>query len=133
MTRNGGFTLIELMVVVAVIAILAAVAVPSYQQFQIRATRSAAQQFMLDIATHQKQHLLDARTYVAVDDNAHVAAWNALDLVIPPEVAEFYEISVATTSTPATFAITAEPKSGTRQAGDGDLTLDQRGAKSANW
>ena len=69
-TRNSGFTLIELMITVAVIGILAAVAYPSYNDYLIRATRSAAQSFMLDVSNKEEQYLLDARIYAAVANNA---------------------------------------------------------------
>ena len=52
-----GFTLIELMITVAIIAILAAVAVPSYQQYVKRAHRSQAAQAMLSI--QNKDHFVN--------------------------------------------------------------------------
>ena len=58
-----GFTLIELMIVVAVISILGAIAYPSYTKYTARARRSDAQQLMQEISLKEGQYILDARTY----------------------------------------------------------------------
>src|SRR5258708_40114560 len=63
--RSAGFTLVEVMIVVAIIGIMAAIAYPSYQSYVMRAKRSAAQQFMLDMTSREQQYLLDARSYTA--------------------------------------------------------------------
>src|SRR3989442_9964736 len=62
-SAQDGFTLIELMVTVAIVAILAAIAYPSYTQYIVRANRSAAQSFILSLANKQEQYILDLRQY----------------------------------------------------------------------
>jgi type IV pilus assembly protein PilE len=61
--RMRGFTLMELMIVVAVVAILGAIALPSYNQHVIRGNRTAAQRFMMDVADREEQFLNSMRAY----------------------------------------------------------------------
>lgn len=117
-----GFSLIELMVTVAIIGILAAVAFPSYQSYLVKGNRAATQAFMVDVENRQKQYLLDARSYAG-----DVAT---LGMAAPSDVSNFYTISITASATPPAFTITATPIAGTRQESDGALTLDSSGAKS---
>lgn len=61
--QSGGFTLLELIIAMAIVGILAAIAVPSYQNYVRKAKRTAAQRVLLDIANRQERYFLDARTY----------------------------------------------------------------------
>src|SRR5688572_17478153 len=92
--RVRGFTLIELMVTVAIIAILAAIAYPSYRQYVVRGHRSAAKVEMMDIANREQQLLLANRIY------ADKAALEATGYVLPTEVGEHYDWNVETNAVP---------------------------------
>ena len=64
MHRQSGFTLIELMVTVAVVAILAAVALPSYTQFVVRGKLQEGTSNLLAMRTKMELYFQDNRSYV---------------------------------------------------------------------
>ena len=122
MRKKQGFTLMEVLIVVAIIGILAAIAIPSYSYHVRKGHRASAQSYMTDIATKQSQYLLDARTYASsVAD---------LGLTEPTSVTPYYTISISASSPPPAYTITATPKAGTSQESDGVMSLTQTGAKT---
>lgn len=126
-SRPSGFTLVELMITVSIIGILAAIAIPAYNDYIIKANRSAAKQFMLSIANRQEQYLLDNRSYATT-----VAA---LGMTVPSELSGKYNSNVSdwiinVTTAPPAFTVQAVPVAGSVQASDGTLTLTNTGAKS---
>ena len=126
-TRQRGFTLMELMITVAVVGILAAIALPSYTQYIIRGNRSAAQAQMMDIANREQQFLLANRAY------ASKTTLESSGYALPSTVSAKYGYTVVLNtdlvppSAVPSFVITFSP-TGT-QASDGELTLTSEGVK----
>jgi type IV pilus assembly protein PilE len=120
--RTQGFTLIELMIAVAIVAILATIAYPSYQSYIIKAHRSEAQEFLSDGANRQQQFLLDARRYATT--------LAELNHTTPSDLLNFYTVTLATdnAATPPTFTFTATATNS--QTSDGNLTIDHKGVKT---
>lgn len=119
--RRGGFSLIELIITVAVIGILAAVAYPSYLDYVRRGNRSAAQTFMMTVAQRQEQYLLTNRSYAGTI--------SALSLTQPTETDGRYTFALSTTGTPPTGYLISATAIGS-QAVDGPLSLSSTGAKT---
>jgi type IV pilus assembly protein PilA len=61
--NESGFTLIELMIVIAIIGILAAIAIPQFSAYRQRAFNSAAVADIRNAATAQEGYFLDYKTY----------------------------------------------------------------------
>ena len=130
MKHQIGFTLIELMITVAVIAILSAVAYPSYTSYIQRGWRADARVVLLNNAQFMARFYSQNLAYVNSDGTAPT-----LPVVqAPTDGAAKYGIAVtaqaATSTVPAGFTLTATP-SGWSDAKCGNLTINQLGVKGA--
>lgn len=129
--NNKGFTLIELMIVVAIVGILSAIAYPSYQNYVQQARRADAQADLLELAQWMERQFTVNGTYVSDIDGDN--DFDADDLPFKKSPADgndtFYTITPAGTAT--TFTLTAT-RAGA-QAADrcGTMTVTQTGAKTA--
>jgi type IV pilus assembly protein PilE len=125
--KHSGFTLIELMIALAIVGILSAIAFPSYKNHIKKSGRVAGEAAIMDIANRQQQYLLNNRVF---------ATKAQLGYTIPTDVAKNYTWDIETsssTSAPPAFTITFTPITGSAVSGDGNLTLNSSGGKSSNW
>ena len=124
--RVRGFTLIELIIVIAIVALLVAVALPSYRDHVRKSRRAEAQAYLMSVAGRQQQFLVDTRAYAA--------ALATINIPMPSSVNSYYTVTLnAPVGSPPTFTLTAAPMAGTDQVNEkcGTLTIDQSGAKTA--
>ncbi len=123
--KQQGFTLIELMIVVAVVAILSAIAYPSYTEYIRRGHRADARAGLLQA----QQWLERAATASGVYPTTLPAS-----LTWVGDATKRYDINFAAGNTNAAFTLTATPRNPGPQAGDrcGPFTLTNTGLRGAN-
>lgn len=137
--RHGGFSLIELMIVVAIVGVLATIAYPSYQDYVRRAARAEARAAMLHMAQLQERNFSDRGAYVAITSGSRSDGWQGANWSGSDFAARKYDVSVAlnvTVNDPCPsgsgsktvpFLITATPL--TADAKCGNLTLASDGTR----
>nr|WP_311732017.1 type IV pilin protein [Variovorax paradoxus] len=108
--RSAGFTLIEVMIVVAIIGILAAVALPAYNDYVRRGQIPEAFNALSDYRTKMEQYYQDNRNYgsaAACANNATANSWNTFPVTI-----KYFTFTCATSNSQQNYTITATGASG---------------------
>lgn len=119
--QERGFTLIELMIVVAVIAILAAIAMPSYTSYKVRANRVEVQTELMQLAQRLQSYKAMNHSY----RNATLASIGGSGTF--PSHQALYNIDLVIDASNQAYVLSALPTSTGAQKGNGGLSLDQTG------
>ncbi len=126
--KSAGFTLIELMIVIAVIAILATIAYPSYQSSVRKARRGDAIQHLLNMQQNEEKF--------RANNTAYSSDLTAMGAPSGQDINNFYTFTITGVSATA-YTVNATIKAGTAQVGDTQagtsctpLTLNQSGVES---
>lgn len=118
--HQKGFTLIELMIVVAIIAILAAITYPSYQQYVLRGKRGEGRAALLDAAAKEERYYSDHNQYGTLAEAGISATTES----------NYYNISVQLANSNQDFTLTADPIFSDPLCDN--LTLDEAGTRTEN-
>jgi type IV pilus assembly protein PilE len=121
-----GFTLIELMIAVAIVALLAAVAYPSYTKQIVRGQRTSGQDFVMDLAQREEQYFNDNRAYATTLAQLGYAS-------VPPNVSPYYNPPAFNNfaGPPPGWTVSVSPAAGSRaqQTNDGTLVANSLGQR----
>jgi type IV pilus assembly protein PilE len=121
---HNGFTLIELMITVAIIAIIAAIAYPSYQE-QVRETRRTnAQADLLELSSYMERYYTERFTYEDAD----------LPFETSPKQGgtAFYDLSFTADPDANSYTIQADPTGAQSDDRCGILTINEIGQRNAD-
>ncbi|MBI3772293.1 MAG: prepilin-type N-terminal cleavage/methylation domain-containing protein [Gammaproteobacteria bacterium] len=122
--RTKGFTLIELMIAVAIVAILAAIAYPSYVSQVQQARRADAQGALVSLSNAMERYFAANNTYVG----AALGAGGIFSSTVPIDGGTpTYNLSI-TAVTANTYTLQAAPVGA--QAGNGNVRLTSTGIKT---
>lgn len=127
--KMTGFTLIELMIVVAIIGILASIGYPNYKDYVVKSNRAEAKVALEGLSGAMERYYSESNTYVGATISGTTTTIAFSSKVPKDGTASNYTLSISDLTSSA-YTLTATVTSGSPQAGDGNLTLTHIGART---
>ena len=134
--RHRGFTLIDLVIALAIIAILLKIALPNYQAYIVKSSRQAVQGELIALAQAEEKIFLNSNSYTSSTTGAYTGQSSGglgVAAATSPSgsgKSKDDRYTIAASATATTFTLTATPKAGTPQVGDGNLTINEQGVRT---
>jgi len=133
--QQSGFTLIELMIVVAIIGIITSIAYPSYQGYMKGSNRSVAQADLMSLAAALERHKAATYSYKAAaeggSNTGKPTVFHAHSPSSEPAAKKKYDLTIDSVSASGnSYVLIAKPVSSSAQTGDGNLHLFSDGRKA---
>jgi type IV pilus assembly protein PilE len=124
--NQRGFTLIELMIVVAIVAILTAIAYPSYRKYVMRSNRAEAKSILLEDAQYMEKNFAEANVFNQTSTGTTISSSSLPYQQAPKTGSVNYNITLSAI-TATSYTIQAAPTGA--QSGDecGTLTINNLG------
>lgn len=129
--KTRGFTLIEVMVVVAIVGLLAMVAIPSYLDHLKKGRRTDAKTALFEFATRQERHASIKNVYADTPDQlGYGAASTTFPINVLSGGTSYYKLSVTLATDKLAFTAKATPQGSQLADTCGIFTLDNLGTQS---
>lgn len=123
---NKGFSLIELVVAMAIVGIIAAIAIPSYQGSMRKAIRSDAKAALMDLAARQERFFTENNSYTVTLSNLGYTSANS-----PEGYYSLAAVAGPTGSITTSFTVSANLIASSNDSNCSQFSLSSNGAKSA--
>jgi type IV pilus assembly protein PilE len=132
--QQNGFTLIELMVTVAIIGILAGIAYPGYQDSVMKSRRADAKGALLGLANAMERHFTVKNTYLgAGTTDGNTGSPTIFSTTSPVDGGTpYYNLTIDDTVTASSYTLKAEPIGAQAKDKCGTLSLTQTGARGVS-
>lgn len=119
-SQSRGFTLVEVMIVVAILGVLAAIAYPNYQRYVLKTKRTDMMVEMTNIAAQIESRKLAQGSYANISDSVQADFKGNY----PKQGAALYAVTITPIPLTREWTITATPQPNTQMSSDGTLTLN---------
>ena len=132
MNKQKAFTLIELMITVAIVGILASIAYPSYQDSVMKSRRADVKGVLLGLANAMERHFTETNSYEGAAGTTATPADTGTPRIytIPTETASFYTVTLIDPTNTSSYTLSAVPTGAQTSDICGTLTLFHTGEKT---